>query len=292
MKRVAPYLKLTRFPLVFTAVADSLAGYAITLGTRPPSPWKVTGLVVASAGLYACGMVFNDVFDATVDRLRHKERPIPSGQVKPDDARKLGMGLFIAATVAACGVHFMAGLAAFLAFILIMLYDGFFKRGPLGAGLMGSVRFVNFALGILAAGLEPRQLLHIPAGAWGPAAILGGYVVVLTLLSQSEEKPSRWALVACGVLMMAAPTGAYALGPSYYSLASASAAVLLIGGVTAAGAANPTKETTMRAVLWGVLAIILIDATFVLAAGRLQWGAAIAGLLVPALLARPLFKHL
>ena len=291
MIRVAPYLKLTRFPLVFTAVADSLAGYAITLGARPPSAWKIAGLAIASAGLYACGMVFNDVFDALVDRLHHKERPIPSRQVTADQARKLGMALFIIAAVAACGVHFMVGLGAFLAFVLIMLYDGFFKRGPPGAALMGSVRFVNFSLGMLAAGLEPRQLLHIPSGAWGPAAIVGGYVFFLTLMSQSEEKPSRWVMVACGVAMMAAATGAYALGPSYYSLAAASASVLLIGGVTAAGAAGPTKET-MRAVIWGVLAIILLDATLVFAAGRLQWGAAIAALLVPAVIARPLFKHL
>ncbi len=62
--RVGAFLKLTRFPLVFTAIADSAAGYLLTLpAPYRPDPVTLALLAATSACLYASGMVFNDVAD-------------------------------------------------------------------------------------------------------------------------------------------------------------------------------------------------------------------------------------
>lgn len=70
-------LRLTRPANVITAVSDILAGIAISgyfLHTNGDAhPWKpVLLLIISTMGLYAGGVVFNDVFDATLDAA---ERP-------------------------------------------------------------------------------------------------------------------------------------------------------------------------------------------------------------------------
>ena len=74
------YLKLFRFPLVFTAIADSAAGYLVACGGRP-DPLVLALLAVASSGLYMFGMAGNDLADAERDRALHPERVLPSGRI-------------------------------------------------------------------------------------------------------------------------------------------------------------------------------------------------------------------
>ena len=65
------YLKLVRFPLVFTAIADSAAGYFIgRLGGDDPITPTLGLLALSSAGLYLSGMALNDIADLPkVDEL-------------------------------------------------------------------------------------------------------------------------------------------------------------------------------------------------------------------------------
>jgi 4-hydroxybenzoate polyprenyltransferase len=68
-------LQLLRPANVTTALADVLAGFAIAgLGNRAALPW----LLLATAALYAGGIVLNDVFDREIDKLERPDRPIPS----------------------------------------------------------------------------------------------------------------------------------------------------------------------------------------------------------------------
>ena len=86
-------LQLLRPANVATALADVLAGFAIAgLGNRAALPW----LLLATAALYAGGIVLNDVFDREVDRLERPERPIPSGRIRTAHAAALGAGLLVA----------------------------------------------------------------------------------------------------------------------------------------------------------------------------------------------------
>ena len=62
-------------------------------------------LVLATVGLYGGGVVFNDVFDAELDKIERPERPIPSGLVTKQSASFLGLLLLLMAIIAAGFVH-------------------------------------------------------------------------------------------------------------------------------------------------------------------------------------------
>ncbi|MFP6701578.1 MAG: UbiA family prenyltransferase, partial [Planctomycetaceae bacterium] len=92
--RLLTILQLLRLPTVFTALADILLG---SLLVGPPDPESAAThlntlilLLVASAGLYLSGMVFNDVFDRHRDLLQRPGRPLPSGRVSLKVAVSLG----------------------------------------------------------------------------------------------------------------------------------------------------------------------------------------------------------
>ena len=98
-RRFASYLALMRLPNVFTAMADVAMGFLFVQATGSkwtPTPWDfatLATLIAASSLLYIAGMVLNDVFDVEIDRQERPERPIPSGRVSFDAARRLGWRL-------------------------------------------------------------------------------------------------------------------------------------------------------------------------------------------------------
>src|SRR5262245_28262042 len=103
MKPLLPYLQLCRFAAVFTALADIFLGFLLTHPYL--SPARDFGLLlVASAGLYLAGMVFNDVFDRELDAVERPSRPIPSGRVSLAAAIRLGAALLAIGFAAAAVV--------------------------------------------------------------------------------------------------------------------------------------------------------------------------------------------
>ena len=55
-------------------------------------------------------MVLNDVFDVEEDREKRPERPLPSGAIAVDDARKLGIGLLAVGVIGG----WVAGVTGFV----------------------------------------------------------------------------------------------------------------------------------------------------------------------------------
>ncbi|MGC4001710.1 MAG: UbiA family prenyltransferase [Pirellulales bacterium] len=113
-----PYLKLMRFPNVFSAFADILLGWLVaktatapwTHDTATPDELKQLGLLLlASAGLYLAGMVLNDVFDFDIDAVERSSRPLPSGRIPRTNATKLGWGLLAFGLLAAIGSSLISG---------------------------------------------------------------------------------------------------------------------------------------------------------------------------------------
>ena len=65
-RRLLPYLQLVRLPNVFTAAADSLAGWLLARGTfAEPGRWLP--LLGASMSIYAAGIALNDYFDHAIE---------------------------------------------------------------------------------------------------------------------------------------------------------------------------------------------------------------------------------
>ena len=118
-------------------------------------------LMAASACLYCGGMVLNDVFDFSHDAVERPERPLPSGAISPEIAKRVGLALLlggvatgvIAGAVSAGlpGAAVTGSIAVTLA-AMIWLYDGALKRSMAAPWLMGLCRSLNVLLGASTAG--------------------------------------------------------------------------------------------------------------------------------------------
>jgi 4-hydroxybenzoate polyprenyltransferase len=283
--RLRALLELTRPANVVTAFADVLAGIAaagaadaLFRGDQAIGA-SAASLLVATAGLYAGGVVLNDVFDARLDAVERPERPIPSGRVTRTEAAVFGAGL-LAAGVAAAGV---AGRASLLVAALIaacaLLYDRFGKHhavfGPIN---MGACRGGNLLLG---ASVAPPLLLDL----WFIALIPVAYIGAVTAISRGEvHGGSRSAAVFAVVLITGVAGALVLLGVRLdyrmlRSLPFLAAFVALVYPPFVRATLHPSPERVRTAVKAGVLALVAMDAT--LAAGFGGWT---AGLVVLGLL--------
>lgn len=273
---IRDYLKLTRFPLVFTAVADSVAGYWIASPT--PDVSRMVALGSASACFYSAGMVFNDVADADRDRTLHPQRPIPAGRVHRRSALAFGSILSAMGLVCVTLVSLKTLLAAVGLLFSILLYDFVFKNvASLGPLAMGTCRFANFSLGMASA---------FPGFDWVPPSLLFVYVVTLTLISTLEEKPSRWGCAVLGVLLgVVSMTPILLEGapiPPMGWILGSGLGLFLIGQVVWT-LNDLTRERILSLVRWGVLSIIPFDALLVCLAGHGLAAVGVLALLLPSL---------
>jgi len=281
-------LKLTRFPLVFTAAADSAVGAALS-GCDLLHSGAWIPAAVSSSFLYAAGMVLNDVVDLDRDRTLHADRPLPSGRVSSESAARFAMILFglAAASAFVSGGPTLVWAAAMAA--LIAGYDGAFKqRAVAGSLAMAAVRGANLGLGAVAMGADPRTA----AFPWIPIAILAAYVFLLTMWSTREDRAGggRGFLALLGAGLVAVPL-AGAMKPVPGRWAAAAASIWILPWIALA-LLRPVPSRLMRVVRWGVLGIIPLDASFLAAQGRWTEAAAVAALIVPALALLPVFRRL
>src|SRR5687767_13142232 len=86
---------------IVTAVADILAGITIAGFFNGPHEdlAPLVWLIFSTCGLYAGGVVMNDVFDADLDSVERPERPIPSGLISKAQAAFLGVLLLLSGVV-------------------------------------------------------------------------------------------------------------------------------------------------------------------------------------------------
>jgi len=177
--KIFAYLQLTRFPNLFTSMADILAGYLIIKGLNIDWP-EFLALCLSTCFIYGGGCILNDVRDRNLDASERPSRPIPSGRVALCEAGFLtciffGLGLFSA---------FLAGKTPLvMASILILLavsYDIFTKEMPLAGPInMAACRGANLLFGMS------------PAFQWAGIALVFPvfsftYVFALTKLSHFE----------------------------------------------------------------------------------------------------------
>jgi len=209
----ADWIRLVRLPNLATAVADPLAGFVIVagltdLGWLPPAAWLA---LLASACLYAGGMVQNDVVDLEIDRTERPDRPLPAGRVSLARAVLVANGLLAVGALAACGAAVLAACPApaFVGAALtagVWMYNRYTKGTLLGTAVMGSCRGLNWLLGMTAAGWPPAVLWLLPVG-------MALYVTGITLFARDEAGQGRRGLLAAGMAVMAAGLIAAGSGP-------------------------------------------------------------------------------
>ena len=293
-------LQLVRFPNVFTAIADVMAGYLIVRGGLH-EPMKFFSLLGASVCLYLAGMALNDVYDAEIDARERPRRPIPSGRVSLEFARRFGfglmlLGLFFAAVACFAVNGIRPGIVAAGLALCIWLYDGVLKRTPLAPLLMGLCRALNL---LLAMSADPAPWT---AFNWLLAAGLGLYIAGVTVFARKEAGESSRGRLALGAGVALAGVGVLAYTPyvafgDVWKMALEPAKwnqlwgilAVLVGWRMARAVFQPEPRVIQPAVKVALLSVIMLDAAICLGwigltgPGQVPWVMLILSLSLPAM---------
>lgn len=186
------WARLIRVPNLFTAQADVYVGLIAT-GALLHQPLAATALIFASTGLYAGGVVLNDVMDIAEDRRDRPSRPLPSGAISIFRATSAAFGLMAAGATLAMAAALLAQrnlpiVVAIGLIVTILAYDLWGKRTVIGPMLLGVCRFLNVLLGWTLAVVAPWSLDH--GATWVDplltAGVMGSYVWALSSLAKHE----------------------------------------------------------------------------------------------------------
>ena len=265
MKKLIAHIKLMRPANVVTAIADILAGFA---ASGLALQWLESGefdiillwLVLSTIGLYAGGVVFNDVFDAELDRSERPERPIPSGQASVLSASLFGSLLLILGILAAWRVSMASLIIAVLVAACALLYDAWGKHqswfGPIN---MGICRGGNLLLGVSAV---PAALGEV----WYISLIPIVYIAAITMISRGEvhggeRETIRAASLMYGLVILSIVLLAIFFSTDYWQVLPflALLAYFILPPLIKA-IREPAPKLIGMAVKAGVLALIIMDA--------------------------------
>jgi 4-hydroxybenzoate polyprenyltransferase len=284
------YAQLVRLPNVFTAAADSLAGWLVAVGSLAlPARWLP--LCGASMALYAAGIALNDAFDVEVDRVERPDRPVPSGRISLRAASAVGWGLLVLGiTLAGVGGSTLSLATAGALAACLVGYNAGLKRTPLGPLVMGACRGLNLALG-----LSGAADFGGPPG-WIAAGAITVFVAGITCISRSEVREGErtlplvggvlqgiglLGLVAAALARAGEPGGRKGLAVGLLVLAGVAA---IVATATIRGVRRAEPEALQRAVKTGVLALVWLDVGLVAATRGPLPALAVAALWVPAYL--------
>ena len=98
--------------------------------------------------LYVSGVIFNDYFDIEIDRKERPFRPLPSGSISAQRAKKIAIGLMAFAVILAITVSLSSFIISVFLSGVILAYDYGLKHGKFSGPLsMGGARFLNVIFG-------------------------------------------------------------------------------------------------------------------------------------------------
>lgn len=282
-QKLLGYIRLMRPANLPTAAADILAGVVIAGAfdrwqTSSLDTATILLLVFSSVLLYAGGVVLNDVFDYKLDQVERPERPIPSGLVPLKSAAVFGAILLLIGVLLAFLVNTNCGILAAILALAILLYDAYSKKhsilGPLN---MGICRGLNLLLGMAVFGF----LSH-----WYFAIIPVVYIAAITLISRGEVHGENkkhilfagilYALVIFGVLALLVIGNHNMLQAVPFLILFA----VMIYTPLFKAHRNNSPANIKKAVIAGVLSLIILDASLA-AAFSLWWFALPIILLLP-----------
>jgi len=250
---------------VVTSVADVLAGAAIA-GVFSAEIFKdhlqaVIMLCFSTACLYGGGIVFNDVFDADLDKIERPERAIPSGRVSQQQASVFGSILLLAGIISAGLVSAVSASLAVAISLFALLYNKISKHHPFWGPLnMGLCRGLNLLLGmsILTATLQQLYFLAI-------VPIV--YIFSITMISRGEVHGGGRRNLYIAAILYGIVTG-FILYFSYLNDKLLLSAIILIPFLwmifkpLIKAIQNPVGKNIGGAVKAGVISLILMDAAW------------------------------
>jgi len=142
-------LDLVRFPCPLIMAAATVLGAVVVCGGLPHY-WVLAIGVASTFGLSGASFALNDYADIEIDRVNNPSRPLPSGQLKPGTALRLGVSLSIVGGLLPLLVSLEAALLAAAMWGLSAIYNFGGKRtgflGNLTIALCASATFLFGAL--------------------------------------------------------------------------------------------------------------------------------------------------
>jgi 4-hydroxybenzoate polyprenyltransferase len=282
-KKLTVYLRLMRPANIVTSVADVLAGVAISgyfyhLTFTTASFYPVILLCLSTIGLYGGGIVFNDVFDAELDKIERPERAIPSGLVSLKEAALLGTFLLLWGIGFAFSYSNIAGAIAIAIVFFALLYNKVSKHYPFVGPLnMGLCRGLNLLLGISIVVPMLQQFYYL-------AIVPILYIFSITMISQGEVHGGNKRNLYIGGVLYAIVIASIL----YFAISQQQVAAVvfllpfvwmiyrpLINAIN-----NPIGSNIGKAVKAGVISLILMDAAWAAAFGGM-WAAIFIACLLP-----------
>jgi 4-hydroxybenzoate polyprenyltransferase len=281
VKKIIGYLRLMRPANIVTAIADILAGIAISGFFLQSSEnyTSIAWLILSTIGLYGGGVVMNDVFDAELDGIERPERPIPSGVISKTEGATLGLLLLACGVLFASLVSFVSGLLAFVIAVAALIYDKWSKHhsfwGPLN---MGACRGLNLLLGL---SIIPYQASEY----WFLAFVPVIYIASITMISRGEvHGGNKSTLYAAALLYGLAMAGilwvSFSQDQHIVTMFFVLLWALMVFLPLRMAIRKPEGRMLGKAVKAGVLALILMNAAWASAFG-LTYLALIIVLLLP-----------
>ena len=265
---------------IVTSVADVLAGIAISgyfLETdREILP--VFLLCISTIGLYGGGIVFNDVFDADLDKVERPERAIPSGAISKKEATLLGIILLSIGCLAAFAFSVRSGIIAFLILVFALVYNKYGKHhaffGPLN---MGICRGMNLLLGVSIVSISLQSFYFL-----GLIPLI--YIFSITMISQGEVHGSNRNKLYTGAFLYLIVIGAILYSAFLrQNIFYAALFLILFAGMIFrplfTAIKEPVGKNIGKAVKAGVISLILMDAAWASAYGQIFFAMLIAILL-------------
>src|SRR3989442_1015052 len=181
-KALYGYLALARISNSPTVVSNTLAGGALA-GTLWPDG-KLGLIAIAMVLFYTAGMYLNDLMDYAVDCRERPERPLPAGIVSRSAAVAVALTLFSCGSLLLWSVGLRPFLSGLVLIALIICYDRWHKSNPLSPLLMALCRGTVYITAFLTFSVQSFSPLLIPG------SLLGLYVIGLTYIAKTENKPS------------------------------------------------------------------------------------------------------
>jgi len=277
------YLRLMRPANIVTSVADVLAGIAMAgyfyhLTFNATSFYPVILLCLSTMGLYGGGIVFNDVFDAELDKVERPERAIPSGAVTLREATYLGIFLLLWGIGFAFSYSTTAGCLAIAIALAALLYNKVSKHhGFVGPLNMGLCRGLNLLLGISISVPMLRDLYFL-------AVVPIIYIFSITMISQGEVHGGNKRNLYIGGVLYAIVIGTIAYFIVAYEKSEAFLFLIpfawLIYQSLWHAIKDPIGPNIGKAVKAGVISLILMDAAWAASFGAF-WAAIFIACLLP-----------
>ena len=209
-----PYLRMAR-PLNCILASVSIPIIMVTLyGMESPGTWRliytILGMLVVST-FTAGGNALNDYYDREGDMINHPKRPIPAGDVTPENALRFSIALFITSIILSLLLPwFIPQLIVVVSVAIMISYE--LKLKYIGLPGNASISWLTGSLFVFAGAIYGRYEVPLVLGTLAFLATMGREIAKdiqdmkgdVNRRTFPKRVGVRWAKILASVMVIAA----------------------------------------------------------------------------------------